>query len=460
MATTSNHLCVLGIDIGTSSVKLSVIEKSTRLLLHLCSKETNTNNAKISLADGTDEQDVSNIFSALHDCLVQINEWADRIDTIAVTGQMHGVVLWQHKENFWCAQSQKFQFNEISPLYTWQDARCSRKFLATLPPDPHSSISTGFGCATLFWLHENHPQFLSKFNRAGTIQDLLVVALCNLSFPLMSEQNAASWGYFDLINTTWNLEKLRSHDFPTHFLPKIKTSGSHAGKLTHDWFRIKSGAQVGVALGDFQCAFYALHERDTDAVLNISTSAQLAVLMPTNFIPGPPFPAVIWAPYFEGRFLAEAASLNGGNVLATFVTMLREWLGALDVQVPSEFDIWNKLLSTSEISTGDLNVSPTIFGERHLPEMCGSITNINPTNISLDNVFHALCTGLVSNLRRLMPDEVWEKANIDRIVATGSVVARNTIVREEIQRQFTKIPVVVREECDAATGAALVMIKS
>jgi len=30
-------------------------------------------------------------------------------------------------------------------------------------------------------------------------------------------------------------------------------------------------------------------------------------------------------PFFGGRYLSETASLNGGNVLAAFVNMLRDW---------------------------------------------------------------------------------------------------------------------------------------
>jgi len=35
--------------------------------------------------------------------------------------------------------------------------------------------------------------------------------------------------------------------------------------------------------------------------------------------------AVEYVPFFDGRYLSETASLNGGNVLAAFVNMLRSW---------------------------------------------------------------------------------------------------------------------------------------
>ena len=43
----------------------------------------------------------------------------------------------------------------------------------------------------------------------GTIQDLVVAMLCGLDSPVMSVQNAASWGYFNTQTATWNTELLR-----------------------------------------------------------------------------------------------------------------------------------------------------------------------------------------------------------------------------------------------------------
>lgn len=70
------------------------------------------------------------------------------------------------------------------------------------------------------------------------------------------------------------------------------------------------------------------------AVLNISTSAQLTFAMPADFKPpDSPQPAssISYFPYFEDSYLAVAASLNGGNVLATFVEMLTAWMKELGV---------------------------------------------------------------------------------------------------------------------------------
>ena len=51
--------------------------------------------------------------------------------------------------------------------------------------------------------------------------------------------------------------------------------------------------------------------------------------MPEGFIPSADnidtSSPVEYVPFFAGRYLSETASLNGGNVLAAFVNMLRDW---------------------------------------------------------------------------------------------------------------------------------------
>lgn len=93
---------------------------------------------------------------------------------------------------------------------------------------------------------------------------------------------------------------------------------------------------TGVALGDLQCSVLATLESSQDAVLNISTSAQLAFVAedyhPKNSA-GEDCP-IAYFPYFDGKYLAVAASLNGGNALATFIKMIQEWTLELGTMIP------------------------------------------------------------------------------------------------------------------------------
>ncbi|EDM05144.1 carbohydrate kinase-like, isoform CRA_c, partial [Rattus norvegicus] len=67
--------------------------------------------------------------------------------------------------------------------------------------------------------------------------------LCGLPRPLMSDQNAASWGYFNTQSQSWNSDILQMAGFPTHLLPDIAEPGSLAGRTSHTWFEIPAGTE-------------------------------------------------------------------------------------------------------------------------------------------------------------------------------------------------------------------------
>lgn len=62
-------------------------------------------------------------------------------------------------------------------------------------------------------------------------------------------------------------------------------------------------------------------------VLNFSTSSQVVFAVKDPKIPDKPDSSqpIQYFPYFGGKYIAVAASLNGGNVLSKFVDMLVSW---------------------------------------------------------------------------------------------------------------------------------------
>lgn len=134
-----------------------------------------------------------------------------QVQCIGISGQMHGVMLWQHGQAWeWVdMQARNIKLDNVSNLYTWQDRRCTLEFLSSLPkPDPSSKVSTGYGCATLFWLLKNKPQYLEErqFDCVGTVMDFVVAAICDLKRPVTSNQLAASMGYYNIHSGKWDLD--------------------------------------------------------------------------------------------------------------------------------------------------------------------------------------------------------------------------------------------------------------
>ncbi|XP_069082446.1 sedoheptulokinase isoform X2 [Pleurodeles waltl] len=388
---------VLGIDLGTSSVKAVLLATDSGDVIKSCCKETHAQTTSNLCPEGS-EQDVGKIVAALTECLTALSgELLQRVTSIGISGQMHGVVFW--KINQGCKWTETgtgvvFQPDVVSSLVTWQDGRCSKEFLNSLPqPQSHLSVATGFGCATIYWYLKNRPNFLKQYNAASTIQDFVVAMLCGLQTPLMSVQNAASWGYFNTVTKSWNHDILRESGFPVSLLPDIGEPGEVAGRTLYQWCGIPKGAKVGLALGDFQCSVYSSMTENTDAGFEVPDSTIYAQM----------------------------------------------------IKAASSYD------------NTKLTITPTIFGERHIPHLLASVSNISVSELSLGHVARSLCRGIVQNLHSMLPYERLKEAGITRIIGSGSALSRNEVLRQEVESVFP-LPVVYGKDVDSAFGAALVMM--
>ena len=181
MSASCSNTFILGIDIGTTSIKASLLSHNTREVIENVRRETNANISDKNTSFV--EQDVTKILSVLQHALGQLSpQLLARVNRIGICGQMHGCVLW--KRGYCMAKSWDTSKNNASNLITWEDRRCTNEFLATLPlTQTDVAISTGFGCASLFWLQRNYPSLLEPYDCAGTIMDFIVCLLCQLEEP-------------------------------------------------------------------------------------------------------------------------------------------------------------------------------------------------------------------------------------------------------------------------------------
>ena len=207
MAGDGNESYVLGIDLGTTTVKVALVEFHTKHVVQTKSRETHASVVS-ELGSAGNEQDVGKILTALQFCVSGLpKESLTRVVKIGVSGQMHGVMLWKSGRAWNRNSFGRLEVDVASQLFTWQDGRCKGEFLESIPqPRSHIKLATGLGCVTLLWLHRHQPAFVEGYDCAGTVQDFVVAVLCGLDKPVMSIQNAASWGYFDTIEKTWNVD--------------------------------------------------------------------------------------------------------------------------------------------------------------------------------------------------------------------------------------------------------------
>lgn len=228
--TTSTTTICVGIDIGTTSAKAAVVQiiipSSGRVEVQVLSSSTTPTKAYERCDDDLfAEQSVTKIVTCalvvlhslmshppltlvtphhtavqhvLQEALQDVSlDTRRRIARVNITGQMHGVLLWQSNGG------------SSSRLVTWEDARCAQAELAQWNKCaerhalPH--LASGHGMATLAWLAKHQSSQLAAFDCSGTIMDYVACMLTGKWRPVMDPSNAASFGLFHIDKGCWDL---------------------------------------------------------------------------------------------------------------------------------------------------------------------------------------------------------------------------------------------------------------
>ncbi|CAN7949727.1 unnamed protein product, partial [Ixodes hexagonus] len=110
---------VLGIDLGTTTVKACLVTGDRQALVSL-SRQTQATQPSDVGALGS-EQAAHKICTAVQFCVSQLpKEQLARVTRVAVSGQMHGVILWKQDGGWRRNAFGRFDVDAVSALYTWQ----------------------------------------------------------------------------------------------------------------------------------------------------------------------------------------------------------------------------------------------------------------------------------------------------------------------------------------------------
>ena len=433
----------LGIDIGTTKAAAVLFDAKERRLLDSASLDTK---ADLPSPVGFHEQDPERIFSTIDALLDSVDpKIKAEVASIGVTGQMHGVVL---------ASGDK-----LSRLVTWKDRRCSADgSLSNFKKLPGCrSLKDGFGFSTLAWLASKGE--LSAWRSACTIHDLLVARLCSLARPLIDPADAASWGLFDIYSNSWDVKAIAALGVSAAILPELVASGSAAGRLSTSYagrWGLPQGIPVSVATGDNQASILATaKDFESEVYLTVGTGAQLSIAVKAaDAKVNAGSQAMELRPFFDGRLLAVAAPLCGGQAFAWLVKGLRRSLQDLGVEAPAEAALYKRLdVLAMDSFESPLDFKTNFLGERHAPELKGGISGFSMENATLGNIASSLAGGIFENMRSMMPSWVFEGR--ESLVASGNAMRRLEIMKAKATSVF-KLPLVIPDSKEeAACGAAL-----
>ena len=202
----------IGIDLGTSAVKLLLMEESGKIL-KIVSREYPISFPK----PGWSEQNPYDWFTQSMDGLKELLEESDKSQLAGISfgGQMHGLVALDEKDEV------------IRPAILWNDGRTTEEcdyLNRVIGKEKLSSYTanisfTGFTAPKVLWMKKNEPENFARISKIMLPKDYLAYRLSGVHCTDVSD--ASGTLFFDVKNRTWSREMCEICGIRDEWLPKV-----------------------------------------------------------------------------------------------------------------------------------------------------------------------------------------------------------------------------------------------
>ncbi|MDP3002603.1 MAG: FGGY family carbohydrate kinase [Bacteroidales bacterium] len=220
-------MLLLGIDLGSSSVKASVIDGDSGKCLATAFYPSDEMKI-IALKPGWAEQETeiwwTNLKAAIVTCTGKLGQKKDDIGAIGISYQMHGLVTVDNNNKV------------LRPSIIWCDSRAAgygEKAFNSLGKDyclSHLLNSPGnFTASKLAWVKENEPDLFNKIHKVMLPGDYVALRLTG---EISTSYTGLSEGIFwDFTNNIVSEELMKYFGFNSGLLPEAAPSFSVSGRL-------------------------------------------------------------------------------------------------------------------------------------------------------------------------------------------------------------------------------------
>ncbi|MCL2445542.1 MAG: FGGY family carbohydrate kinase [Oscillospiraceae bacterium] len=399
----------LGLDIGTTTICLTVIDAHSGATIESTTVPNDTNIAGEPFERLQDPAKILAKAQALVDAAAGKHS---NIASLGVAGQMHGILYVDA------------QGNACSPLATWQDQRGLQV--------PALGVPTGYGCATHYYnlQHNEVPADAVVF---CTIQDYVAMKLAGASTPLVNVTNAASFGLFDIAAGEFTA------DWP--LLPCVTAQAEKLGETPQ-------GIPVFCAIGDNQASLIgSVREPEKSILVNVGTGSQISFA--TNDITAQ---GMEIRPMPSGGNLAVGAALCGGRAYATLETFFRQVLVMAGIDAKDELYSAMNALAMQPLEQ-PLAVDTRFGGTRANPALRGAISGLGLENFMPAHFTCGVLQGIVNELHDMYRAE--NAAGHSVLVASGNAVRKGEPLRRMFAETFGMPLHIPAHNEEAAYGAAL-----
>lgn len=234
----------IGIDLGTSAVKLLLVDADGRIL-----NEVSKEYPVFYPHSGWSEQNPEDWKNAVFEGIKELTEKVDksRIKGIGCGGQMHGLVVLDENDNV------------IRPAILWNDGRTYKEVeylngvigKDVLSENTANIAFAGFTAPKILWMKANEPELFEKIEKIMLPKDYINYILTGVHATDYSD--ASGMLLLDVKNKKWSDKMLEICGVAEDKMPKLFESSEVIGTLKEDIAKLlglDAGIKVVAGAGD------------------------------------------------------------------------------------------------------------------------------------------------------------------------------------------------------------------
>ncbi|WP_412989170.1 xylulokinase [Pediococcus siamensis] len=434
---------VLGIDLGTSSVKVSVVDKMGRMAAQR-SESYDLLQKQIGYSEQNPEDWVRATTKAIRNIIDLDRINATEIESLSYSGQMHGLVLLDDN------------YRVLRPAILWNDTRTveqSRQILKKMGKGflkiTHNLPLEGFTLPKLLWIQDNEPEIFKKIKVFLLPKDYLRYRMTGHIATDYSD--AAGTVMLDAKKNTWSREICQPFAIPLEICPPLGNSDAYAGNITKQYASISQlSTHIKVYVGAADNAAGALGAgivREETALCSIGTSGVVLKYADksSSSLNGK---LHVFNHAIPGKYYMMGVTLSAGYSLS--------WLKKI-LDNKTTFGKFILEARHSTIGANGLLFSPYLVGERTPYDdgnVRGSFIGLDSNHKQADLV-RSVMEGIVFSFKDLLNIYKVNHSEVKSIISIGGGAKSDLWL--QIQADIFDIPVIcLTNEQGPGLGAAMI----
>lgn len=348
----------LGIDIGTSSVKLSLVSDDLA--------QVGEGDAPLTVQTPQpywSEQNPEDWWTALCAVCAQLGSKHDLsgVRGVGLSGQMHGAVLLDAGANV------------LRPAILWNDGRSHAECEEMLAEMPEIGMVSGvppmpgFTAPKLRWLAAHEPRVHARIAHILLPKDYVGFRLHG-GF-VMDRSDAAGTHWLDQASREWSDALCKVSRTHRTWLPTLANGSDIAGKLTPEAaadLNLPAGIPVAAGGGDAATGAVGVGAvGDGDTFISLGTSGQLFVATDT-YRPNPAQMVHAYCHTVPGMWFQMAAMLNGARPMQWFADVtgasVADLLREAEAVAPEDAPLFLPYLTGERSPHGDAHIRGSFYG--------------------------------------------------------------------------------------------------